>query len=314
MHQDGHAPCKKSHTMDSSLTTARALSGTPRRTILITGASGRLGSALVRALGENHAIVQFDVRAPHSSQYPLGRVVVGSVTDFAAVVSALEGVDTVIHAAAVPSDIPDPEKLVATNVLGTFHVLEAAGRGREVEQFIYISSIRWHGLFDAYLSDAHPLYLPIDERHPSFAVSPYACSKVQGEVWCKAYVKRFKKPAIAIRPSWIIPLEREGDFSAQKAPEKAHLLEYVGTSDVIRGVALALEYYPKDGFDVFLLNAADQWSTTPSLEWTGRHFPSVPVDRLRLCAVDGFGALVNCMHVEELLGWRPAFRCKRGMR
>jgi len=85
----------------------------------------------------------------------------------------------------------------------------------------------------------------------------------------------------------------------------------VGTSDLAEAVRCALEYEPEDGFDAFLFHADDQRSTTPSVEYVERHFPGILVDREKLDLCDGFGALVDCSHAKDKLGWRPSFRCNR---
>jgi len=87
--------------------------------------------------------------------------------------------------------------------------------------------------------------------------------------------------------------------------------DYLATSDLIDAIARALDYHPKDGFDLFYLHAADQRSATPSVELAERHFPGVPIDHAKLEAADGFGALVDCTHANQRLGWAPKFRCIR---
>ena len=100
-----------------------------RRRILITGTSGRLGSALAHVLYEHHDIVQLDLREPPDpAQHNLGPVFTGSITDPVIIAQAAEGVDTVIHCAAIPSNRKPYHELFEINVIGTFNVLEEAGR------------------------------------------------------------------------------------------------------------------------------------------------------------------------------------------
>ncbi len=282
------------------------------RKILITGSSGRLGSDMVRILSRNHSIVQFDVREPSDpDQRSLGPIIIGSINDPQAVTQALDGVDTIIHLAAFPGDIPDHYKLVETNVLGTFNLLDLAGPQKNIEHFIYISSICWHGIAEDPLADHMPRFLPFDESHPSLATRYYSCSKVQGEFWCQNYVRRFRKPVVAIRPSWIVPLAQEPLQTAKPNHPYSNLCDYVGTSDLIDGILKAVDYYPPDGFDRFLFHADDQVSTRPTLDLAREYFPGVPVDTEKLNACDGFGAFVDCFHAKERLHWQPRYRCKR---
>jgi nucleoside-diphosphate-sugar epimerase len=279
------------------------------RCILITGAAGRLGSDLVGALGPNHDLVYLDVVPPkHPGR---GRTVIGSINDRSAVARALEGVDTVIHAAAIPGDIPDRYRMIETNVLGTFNMLEAAGASDRVERFIYMSSICWHGITDTDREAHRPHYLPFDENHPSLAFRYYSCSKVEGEFWCRKYVERFGKPVVAVRPALIVPLGKQGRLTAKSNHPYSILYDYVGAGDLIDGIVRLLDYHPKDGFDRFLFHAPDQLSRTPSLELAAKIFPGVPVDREKLSRCEGFGAFVDCAHAKEVLGWNPVFRCSR---
>ena len=283
-----------------------------RRKILITGSSGGLGSALVRSLHNDHDLVQLDLREPgNADQQRMGLVITGSITDPEVVARAMDSVDTVIHGAAVAFDRKPYHEVVETNVMGTFRMLEEAGSRREVEQFIYVSSIRWHGLHDQFTKKCKPKYLPIDESHPCLAIMYYSGSKVQAEWWCEAYAARFGKPVVAIRPSLIVTLEQESTYAAKEATEWPDLSDYVGTSDLVDGIARAMDYYPTGGFDRFLFHAADQRTTTPSVALAERFFPGVPLNRESLDACDGFGALVDCSHARKKLGWTPKFRCKR---
>jgi nucleoside-diphosphate-sugar epimerase len=282
-----------------------------KRTILVTGSSGRLGAPLALALGRDHEVIQLDAREPHDpAHYDLGPIHIGSIADPEFVAEAMHDVDTVIHCAAIPSSRKPYPELLNVNVMGTFHLLEEAGRRKEVEQFIYISSLMWHGLSEAPF-DHVPHYLPINENHPSLAVDYYACSKVQAEYWCEKYVQRFRKPVVVIRPPYIVALHEQPRLTACPAPAYPYLNDYIGVTDLIDGIVRAIDYDPPNGFDQFLLHAADQRSTTPSLDLVERFWPKVAIDRGKLGACDGFGAFIDTAHAEDRLHWKPVFRCQR---
>jgi hypothetical protein len=108
-----------------------------------------------------------------------------------------------------------------------------------------------------------------------------------------------------------MPVHQEEVFRPGPAPDIPSLLQYVATSDLVQGIANAMDYHPRDGFDAFLCHAPEQFSTTPTLEYADRMFPKTPKDREKLARSDGFGALVDCTRAYETLDWHPRYRCSR---
>lgn len=110
---------------------------------LVTGGCGFLGSAIVRAL-DARGVESRVLALPNEPADNLGsldvELVRGNVLDRDAVTRAVEGVDTVYHAAAIyKAWMPDPTLMYDVNLSGTFNVLEAARRaGKRV---IYTASI-----------------------------------------------------------------------------------------------------------------------------------------------------------------------------
>ncbi len=107
--------------------------------VLVTGGSGYLGQAIVRSLVEHgHEPVVFARRAT-SSGLP-GRLIDGDIRDRQAVRRAVEGVDAIIHSAALVSLWqPNPASFGEINVGGLETVLEAA-KSRGTARIIYTSS------------------------------------------------------------------------------------------------------------------------------------------------------------------------------
>lgn len=279
------------------------------RRILVTGSSGKLGSAIVQLFARRFELVQLDVREPADpDQRRIGDVIVGSVADRETVERAVEGVDAVIHCGAIPWNVAPFDELLRVNLIGTVNLLEAAGARASVERFIFVSTIRVHGVLEEVKPEFMPHFLPFDESHPCLTIEYYGGSKLHAEHWCRMYTKRFHKPVVAIRPSWICPLANEADLVASPPPEGPSLLQYVTTSDLVEGIRLALDCDPPDGFDAFLFHADDQRSSTPTMEYVERTFPNVPVDRRKLDQCDGFGALVDTTHAKQALSWRPRVR------
>lgn len=115
------------------------------RRALVTGGCGFLGSFVVkelRARGVEVRVLALPEERRDNLEGTTGvEVVEGDVRSPADCRRAVDGVDTVFHAAAIYADwAPDPTAMYDVNLRGTFHVLEAARRAR-VEKVVYTASI-----------------------------------------------------------------------------------------------------------------------------------------------------------------------------
>ena len=168
--------------------------------VLATGATGRIGQHLVRALTDaGHAVRALVV--PHDNRaadLPSGvDVVFGRLEEPASLGAAVDGVDAVFHlAGALTSRGCREEEFVRVNVQGTFHLLKAVrDRVPELAHFVYASS-------DAvYLEkpDEDARYLPVDEDYPLLAGSVYGASKIGGEELCLSFSRGFGIPVTVLR-------------------------------------------------------------------------------------------------------------------
>jgi len=100
--------------------------------VLVTGATGAIGPRVVDALhNTGYQIRAFSFDAPTAGMFPQSvEVLIGDVTDQIAVQSAMQGVDAVVHMAALLHIVNPPpglrEKYERINVGGTATVVEAA--------------------------------------------------------------------------------------------------------------------------------------------------------------------------------------------
>lgn len=111
--------------------------------ILVTGASGFLGSHVADALSDSgHEVILFDVK-PSPYRREDQTMVVGDVLDICAFEKAMADCEVVYHMAAI-ADIDDahnrPTDTVKVNILGTANALEIAQR-LNVKRFVFGSTI-----------------------------------------------------------------------------------------------------------------------------------------------------------------------------
>jgi UDP-glucose 4-epimerase len=190
--------------------------------VLLTGSSGGVGRAARPALEAAGWTVQpFDLADGQDLRDPQ------------AVAGAMRGSDAVVHAGALAHDSAgSPADIVATNVLGTWHVLLAAEKHR-VSRVVYFSSAQVFGFAEG---EGTPAYLPVDDDHQLNAARPYGMSKRLAEEMCQAWTTRTGIPTVVLRP--VMVLDDQG--FARYSPETAEFGAFVHVDDVAAATVRAL--------------------------------------------------------------------------
>ena len=165
---------------------------------LVTGGAGFIGSNLVAALVDVGATVRvlddFSTgrRENLDDLWDRFEMVEGSITDPATCAAACNGVDYVLHEAAIPSvprSVADPAGSHAGCATGTLNMLIAA-RDAGVKRFVYAASSSAYGDTPT---------LPKVESMPPQPRSPYAVAKLTGEHYCQAFWAVYGFETVALR-------------------------------------------------------------------------------------------------------------------
>ena len=167
--------------------------------ILITGATGLVGSAVARKLTAKGYPVRALVRpgSPRSHLDDLGLgFFTGDIRDAPSVRRAMAGVTYVFHVAAdYRLWAPDPNQIFAANVEGTRVVMQEALRAG-VERVVYTSSVATLGARDDGSPADETVPLAVEE-----GIGAYKRSKIAAERLVEVMVARDKLPAIIVNPS-----------------------------------------------------------------------------------------------------------------
>ncbi len=155
--------------------------------VLVTGAGGRVGAEMIRSLRAEGDWVRGLDMAPARAGAEPDEMIQASLLDADAVTAAVDGVDAVVHLAALMSWLPqDAERLFDINVRGTFNLLQAV-TGVPLSRFVFASSGEVY-------PELNPVYLPIDESHPTNPISVYGMTKLLGEDMLRNFARRAGLP------------------------------------------------------------------------------------------------------------------------
>jgi UDP-glucose 4-epimerase len=178
------------------------------QTILITGATGKVGQAFIRRVLQDPACDHITLRALcHNRKLdPQDRleVISGSIEHAEVVNQALAGVTHVLHLATSKET---PETIMDVAIKGLFWLLEACRNSPTFQQFILIGGDAGMGHF-VY---PHPLPVTEQQKHSAYP-GCYALSKVLEEVMLEQYYIQYDLNGCCLRAPWIM---EKDDFKYQ---------------------------------------------------------------------------------------------------
>lgn len=274
-------------------------------TILVTGASGFIGSALVTYL---------EKKGKKVTGFGSGDL---DVTDKARVEGlTMSSVCHVIHMAGktfVPRSWEEPGEFFQTNAFGTLNMLEVCRKNRI--PMTYIS---------AYIY-GQPEQIPIRETDRVNPNNPYARSKYMGEELCEFYAKQFGVQVSVIRPfnvygagqseRFLIPqiIAHAMKEEQIRVMDLAPMRDYVYLEDLLK--AIDLTTMKVQGYDVFNIGSGVSYSVGQVIELVqkilGTEKPVICKNQTRKNELNN--VVADITHAKDVLGWAPSYSLEQGL-
>jgi len=175
-----------------------------KKSVLITGSEGFIGSHLTEALvRKGYNVRAFVLYNSFNSWGWLDKcaadvkgkfeVFAGDIRDPHGVKEAMKGCDLVMHLAAliaIPYSYHSPDTYVDTNIKGTLNVLQAA-KELGIKRVVHTSTSEVYGT---------ARFVPITEEHPLQGQSPYSASKIGADQLAFSFYASFGLPVVIARP------------------------------------------------------------------------------------------------------------------
>ena len=297
-------------------------------TVMVTGGLGYIGSHVVRDLRERGwrvRVLDNRYRCDPATASEIAaldgvEVVEGDIRYAHMVESAVQGVEAVVHLAAVcmNKSIADPTESLDVNLMGTQNVLDAASRA-SVRRIVYASSASVYG---------NPITLPMKEDDKLAPITPYCVAKLAGEQMLDFYARRANLSWLALRFFNVYGPGQPTDayytsvvvtflnrLAAGESPvidgRGDQSMDFVHVSDVARSVGMALD---SDATGQPLnVGTGTQTTIAELAEILVRLLGSdvQPIYRPREVLVTRRTASIE--RIEEVLGWRPTVDIEEGI-
>lgn len=302
--------------------------------VLVTGGLGFIGSHLVQRLlflgaritvydnfDEFYPGKEDNLREIRSAGHEF-KLEEGDVRDYAHLSSTVKGQDLIFHLAAqagVRYCNQFPVKANSVNVNGTLNVL-AAAREHGIKKMVYASSSSVYG---------DPVYLPLDEEHPTNPNSPYGASKLAAEHYVRVSSRVYGISAASLRYFSVYGPRGRPDqvvYSFAKRIKEGRHPEIFGdgeqtrdftfVSDIVDATILAME---KDESNGQVFNIGDGSRVTINqladmiIEGMGKKSAGVePVHREKSKG-DFPDTEANNQKAKKLLSWNPKVSLSEGL-
>jgi uronate dehydrogenase len=192
--------------------------------ILITGAAGQIGAALRSGLRGKYPLLRLVDIAPLAKAEAGEEIVAADIRDIAAMESAMQGIDCVVHLAGASVEAPW-DKVLPLNIEGCYNTFEAARR-RGVKRVIFASSNHAVGF--------HRRERFIDNTVVPRPDTRYGVSKVFGEAVGRLYADKYGLSVACLRIGTFRNPDRPAD--------SRQLLTWISHRDMVQLVARCIDH------------------------------------------------------------------------
>ncbi|MBE1490754.1 NAD-dependent epimerase/dehydratase family protein [Plantactinospora soyae] len=283
-------------------------SALPRR-VVVTGATGKLGRAVVAHLRDVGVdVLAVDRAGGRDPRDVDGEFLLVDLTDYGQVVEAFTGgadehagdVEAVVHLAAVPAPglLPNATTF-ANNSAATYNVF-AAARAAGIKRVVWASSETVLGL----PFDTPPPYVPVDEEYPPRPESTYSLNKALEEEMARHFCRWDPDLVmVGLRFSNVMDVEDYAQFPSFDADPQLrrwNLWGYIDARDGAQAVERALAH-DRPGADVFIIANADTVMSRSSASLMGEVHPGVEVRK----KLGEHETLLSIDKARRLLGYQP---------
>ena len=236
--------------------------------LLVTGGAGRLGSELTKLLHrEGHFVRVFDLPNAHWETFKnLSGIEMfhGDITDISQVEEACQGIDLVVHLAAIlpPFSESVRDLTMSVNVRGTQNLLETLRNGDV--PMIFASSISVYGI----TVDGAP---PISENHPQQIHNVYSESKIEAErqIACSG----IPNSVLRFAPIAVADLIEVPNLIPYRADQRVEFIDVNDAAEALVNVAVKIE--KKHG--VYNIAGGASWQMTGS-EYLDAFYGALGID------------------------------------
>jgi|AntRauTorckE6833_2_1112554.scaffolds.fasta_scaffold17451_2 UDP-glucose 4-epimerase len=289
--------------------------------ILITGGAGFIGTNLTEyLLSAKHQVTIVDnlIAGKRERVSPEATFFNIDVNDTTALAECLNGVDAVVHLAALPSvpgSIADPQTYHQVNVDGTLSVLEAA-RSRNVKRLLFASSSAVYGTQDT---------LPHKPSMEARLETPYAFHKYTSErmlrLWSNLY--GMKTTSLRFFNVYGPHFDPEGPYAAvigkllllekQKQPltvtgDGEQTRDFIYVTDVVRAMEAALTNPSLGRGEVLNVGTGTETTVNTIAKSIGGEISYLPARN------ELYRSVADITETQKLLDWQPTVTIEQGLK